>query len=566
MGGEGRRRLSRSRTGSARCSFTPSTNGSGAKSLPRSQPFNERSKDDFYASATQRIGDHWQLSASYTHAGASPGNPAMLSVNNALLAPAATVQANQFSDAANQYSAGVRYWFTNWASVYLVGTYLTQGMGAHYCLGASGHGYQICSRDAVQRHDRRRDDQGSIDRHDAGLLNVGRRQRNPYRRGLASAGLFILHLPGAGWRLPPSLWRRPGVGDLFAGKGVGIHVPGIAQLATVRTPACRWRRSRKPAVPFARRRRAAPVAGRPRSRSIAESLPDSVSKVASINKPGLMAGLHRLHRVILVRRPVAAILDTGGISHCRYRPGPRPNNGQNNRQLQYLSAASTRESGPTARDRPAIRRSARTSQGRAAGRGRAAVSPSLRRRTEPCRQLHRLGVVAHQLGRPDAVELLKRAVTLQPDVAEAHNDLGNVLGAQGKFVQAAACFERAGDAQAGLRRRPLQSRPGARQSRPVRRGGRMFPAGACAQSAIGLAHVHLGNALRAQAQARGRRGALSARRGADAGFGGRAQQSRQCADGARPGRRGASRISTGRSRSPPISRRRITIAALRCAA
>jgi hypothetical protein len=71
----------------------------------------------------------------------------MLSVNNAVLAPAATLQANQFSDAANQYSAGVRYWFTNWASVYLVGTYLQQGMGAHYCLGASGHGYQICSRD-----------------------------------------------------------------------------------------------------------------------------------------------------------------------------------------------------------------------------------------------------------------------------------------------------------------------------------------------------------------------------------------------------------------------------------
>jgi protein O-GlcNAc transferase len=56
---------------------------------------------------------------------------------------------------------------------------------------------------------------------------------------------------------------------------------------------------------------------------------------------------------------------------------------------------------------------------------------------------HRLGVVAHQLGRPDAAELLKRAVTLKPDLAEAHNDLGNVLGAQGKFVQAAACFERA---------------------------------------------------------------------------------------------------------------------------
>ena len=111
------------------------------------QPFNERSKDDFYASATQRIGEHWQVSASYTRAGNTPGNPAMLSVNNAALAPAATLQANLFSEVANQYSAGIRYWFTNWASVYLVGTYLTQGMGAHYCLGASGHGYQVCSRD-----------------------------------------------------------------------------------------------------------------------------------------------------------------------------------------------------------------------------------------------------------------------------------------------------------------------------------------------------------------------------------------------------------------------------------
>jgi predicted porin len=122
-------------------------------------PFNERQRDGWFMSATQTIGDHWSISASWAHAGntekcASPatplcvsGNPAMLSVNNAALAPAATLQGNLFSDAANQYSAGIRYRFNNWASVYLVGTYLTQGMGAHYCLGASGHGYQICSRD-----------------------------------------------------------------------------------------------------------------------------------------------------------------------------------------------------------------------------------------------------------------------------------------------------------------------------------------------------------------------------------------------------------------------------------
>ena len=113
------------------------------------QIFNERSKDDIYVSATQNVGDHWAVSASYTHATSTPGNPAMLSVNNAILAPAATLQGNLNSDAANQYSGGVKYKFNSWASWYLVGTWLQQGMGAHYCLGASGHGYQICSRDAL---------------------------------------------------------------------------------------------------------------------------------------------------------------------------------------------------------------------------------------------------------------------------------------------------------------------------------------------------------------------------------------------------------------------------------
>jgi protein O-GlcNAc transferase len=57
--------------------------------------------------------------------------------------------------------------------------------------------------------------------------------------------------------------------------------------------------------------------------------------------------------------------------------------------------------------------------------------------------LHRLGVVAHQLGRPDAADLLASAVALRPEVAEAHNDLGVVLGARGRFAEAAAAFERA---------------------------------------------------------------------------------------------------------------------------
>jgi predicted porin len=115
---------------------------------PMEEIFNERSRDGVYASLTQYIGKQWSVSAAYAHAFNTPGNPAMLSVNNAVLAPLATLQGNQFSDAANQYSIGARYYFNSWASWYIVATELTQGPGAHYCLGASGHGYQICSRDA----------------------------------------------------------------------------------------------------------------------------------------------------------------------------------------------------------------------------------------------------------------------------------------------------------------------------------------------------------------------------------------------------------------------------------
>jgi predicted porin len=114
---------------------------------PAEQPFNERSRDAVFASATQMIGK-WAISGSYAHAFKSPGNPAMLSVNDPVLAPLATLQGNLFSNDASQYAVGARYYFNDWASWYVVATELTQGPGAHYCLGASGHGYQVCSRDA----------------------------------------------------------------------------------------------------------------------------------------------------------------------------------------------------------------------------------------------------------------------------------------------------------------------------------------------------------------------------------------------------------------------------------
>jgi predicted porin len=122
------------------------------------QPFNERSRDGVFASATQFIGK-WSVSASYAHAFKTPGNPTCLSLNNVNAGQACAVpgpivdvgqfQANAFDDSASQYALGARYRFNQWASWYVVGSVLTQGPGAHYCLGASGHGYQVCSRDAA---------------------------------------------------------------------------------------------------------------------------------------------------------------------------------------------------------------------------------------------------------------------------------------------------------------------------------------------------------------------------------------------------------------------------------
>jgi predicted porin len=115
---------------------------------PMEQPFNERSRDGVFASLTQFFGKQWSVSASYAHAFKTPGNPAMLSFNTAALAPLATLQGNLFDDSASQYAVGARYYFNDWASWYVVASELTQGPGAHYCLGASGHGYQVCSRDS----------------------------------------------------------------------------------------------------------------------------------------------------------------------------------------------------------------------------------------------------------------------------------------------------------------------------------------------------------------------------------------------------------------------------------
>ena len=106
-----------------------------------------------------------------------------------------------------------------------------------------------------------------------------------------------------------------------------------------------------------------------------------------------------------------------------------------------------------------------------------------------------LGVINGQLGlMAEATDCCRRAIALRPDVAEAHNNLGNALLAQGQFEEAAASFRQA-----------LKIKPGIDEAH-INLGnaylklGRLEEAAACFHQALrlmpGVAEVqhNLGNA------------------------------------------------------------------------
>src|ERR1700733_9734736 len=259
-----------------------------------------------------------------------------------------------------------------------------------------------------------------------------------------------------------------------------------------------------PATPCARRRRAAPVVGRPRSstHNLGRCLTASADSQAPTKRASWPASTGCVCRDI---SPAAG----RGNPRCDARfhfvdigQNSGWNNGQN--KGQNNGDVCRRPRPVTADQRQAIARQfAAALDHHKAGR----LPEAERLYRQVCAAdpnhaggFHRLGVVAHQLGRPDAAELLKRAITLKPDLAEAHNDLGNVLGAQGKFVQAAACFERAAVLKPDF--------ADAHYNRGLALGnlGRFGEAAGCFQRTLALNplsaldHIHLGNALRALAR------------------------------------------------------------------
>jgi predicted porin len=98
-------------------------NGGVASSL------NERARNGYYVSDVQELGNGYEVMAAWAHAGGTPGGPDFGTAD----------------DKANLYAIGMKYHFDKQTAVYLTGAILKQGAGAHYALGAGGHGTAIAS-------------------------------------------------------------------------------------------------------------------------------------------------------------------------------------------------------------------------------------------------------------------------------------------------------------------------------------------------------------------------------------------------------------------------------------
>ncbi len=90
---------------------------------------NERARNGYYLSDVYTFAPKWDAMLAWAHAGQTPGGPDF----------------GTLDDQANMYAVGLKYHMDVQTSFYAVATMLKQGAGAHYALGASGHGTPIAS-------------------------------------------------------------------------------------------------------------------------------------------------------------------------------------------------------------------------------------------------------------------------------------------------------------------------------------------------------------------------------------------------------------------------------------
>ncbi|GAB3625335.1 outer membrane porin [Pandoraea terrae] len=110
--------------------------------------FNERTRNNaFYLSLVQRITRSDEVMAAWAHAGATPGDPG--GVINQPGVPLTQV-AGQIDNKANMYAIGYRHYFGDKRTTfYLIGAVMKNHVGAHYDLGAGGHGVVVDDKDGA---------------------------------------------------------------------------------------------------------------------------------------------------------------------------------------------------------------------------------------------------------------------------------------------------------------------------------------------------------------------------------------------------------------------------------
>lgn len=91
--------------------------------------FNERTRDGYYVSDVQDLGHQTDFMFAWAHAGQTPGSPHF----------------GDMDDRVNMTSLGLKYHYDAQTALYVVAALLTEGAGAHYSLGAGGHGIPVAS-------------------------------------------------------------------------------------------------------------------------------------------------------------------------------------------------------------------------------------------------------------------------------------------------------------------------------------------------------------------------------------------------------------------------------------
>jgi|SRR5712692_5225640 len=103
--------------------------------------FNERQRNGYWLALAQKFSAADDLNLGWGHAGKSPGTPGANTADG-------TFVAGPVDNASNMYTAGYKHWFDKQTSWYAVYARQVNHTGAHYDLGASGHGITTDCKDA----------------------------------------------------------------------------------------------------------------------------------------------------------------------------------------------------------------------------------------------------------------------------------------------------------------------------------------------------------------------------------------------------------------------------------